>query len=54
MEGCFWISTFQKLSAVMGSEEEISSAISVLEKAKKEKQRKQQKEAFSKFEFNKI
>jgi hypothetical protein len=36
------------------SEEEISSAISVLEKAKKEKQRKQQKEAFTKFEFNKI
>jgi hypothetical protein len=36
------------------SETEISSAIAVLEKAKKEKQRKQQKEAFSKFEFSKI
>ena len=31
------------------TETEISSAISILEKAKKEKQRKQQKEAFSKF-----
>jgi len=31
------------------SEAELSSAMSILEKAKKEKQRKQQKEAFSKF-----
>jgi hypothetical protein len=35
------------------SEQEISSAIAVLEKAKKEKQRKSQKESFSKFDFHK-
>jgi hypothetical protein len=35
------------------SETEITSAIAVLEKAKREKQRKQQKEAFSKFDFEK-
>jgi len=35
------------------SETEISAAISVLEKAKREKQRKAQKEAFSKFDFHK-
>lgn len=35
------------------SETEISAAIAVLEKAKKDKQRKQQKEAFSKFDFYK-
>jgi len=35
------------------SETEISAAIAVLEKAKKEKQRKVQKEAFSKFDFEK-
>jgi hypothetical protein len=35
------------------SEIEISAAIAVLEKAKREKQRKQQKEAFSKFDFHK-
>jgi hypothetical protein len=35
------------------SETEITSAIAVLEKAKREKQRKQQKEAFSKFDFDK-
>jgi len=35
------------------SETEISSAIAVLEKAKREKQRKQQKEAFAKFDFEK-
>jgi hypothetical protein len=35
------------------SETEIASAIAVLEKAKREKQRKQQKEAFTKFDFNK-
>ena len=35
------------------SETEISTAIAVLEKAKREKQRKQQKEAFSKFDFDK-
>ena len=36
------------------SETEIASAIAILEKAKREKQRKQQKEAFTKFEFEKI
>jgi hypothetical protein len=36
------------------SESEINAAISVLEKAKKEKQRKQQKESFAKFELEKI
>jgi hypothetical protein len=36
------------------SETEITSAISVLEKAKREKQRKQQKEAFAKFDLEKI
>jgi hypothetical protein len=35
------------------SESEINAAISVLEKAKKEKQRKQQKEAFAKFDLEK-
>jgi hypothetical protein len=35
------------------SETELSAAIAVLEKSKKEKQRKQQKEAFSKFDFEK-
>ena len=35
------------------SETEISSAIAILEKAKKEKQRQNQKEAFSKFDFQK-
>jgi len=35
------------------SETEINAAISVLEKAKKEKQRKEQKEAFAKFDFEK-
>lgn len=35
------------------SEDEISSAIAVLEKAKKEKQKQTQKEAFSKFDFQK-
>jgi hypothetical protein len=35
------------------SETEIASAIAILEKAKREKQRKQQKEAFSKFDFDK-
>jgi len=35
------------------TETEISAAISVLEKAKREKQRKAQKEAFSKFDFHK-
>jgi hypothetical protein len=35
------------------SEAEITTAIAVLEKAKREKQRKQQKEAFSKFDFDK-
>ena len=34
------------------SEFEISSAIAILEKAKKEKQRKNQKEAFTKFEYD--
>ena len=33
------------------SETEIAAAIALLEKAKREKQRKQQKEAFSKFDF---
>jgi hypothetical protein len=36
------------------SETEISSAIAVLEKAKREKQRKQQKEAFTNFDLQKI
>jgi hypothetical protein len=36
------------------SETEITSAIAVLEKAKREKQRKQQKEAFAKFDLEKI
>lgn len=36
------------------SETEIASAISVLEKAKREKQRKYQKEAFTKFNFSKF
>ncbi len=35
------------------NESEIAAAITVLEKAKKEKQRKQQKEAFAKFDFEK-
>ena len=35
------------------SEQEISDAIAVLEKAKKEKQRRTQKESFSKFDFHK-
>ena len=35
------------------TETEIATAIAVLEKAKREKQRKQQKEAFSKFDFEK-
>ena len=35
------------------TETEISAAISVLEKAKREKQRKEQKQAFSKFDFHK-
>jgi hypothetical protein len=35
------------------SETEITSAIAILERAKREKQRKQQKEAFSKFDFDK-
>jgi hypothetical protein len=35
------------------SEQEITDAIAVLEKAKKEKQRKTQKESFSKFDFQK-
>ena len=34
------------------SETEISAAIAVLEKAKREKQKKTQKEAFTKFDFN--
>ena len=36
------------------SEIELSAAISVLEKAKREKLRKQQKEAFKKFDFQKF
>jgi hypothetical protein len=36
------------------NETEITSAIAVLEKAKREKQRKQQKEAFAKFDLEKI
>jgi len=36
------------------NEMEISSAIAILEKAKKEKQRKAQKEAFTKFDFHKF
>ena len=35
------------------SEAELASAISILEKAKKEKQKKAQKEAFAKFEYEK-
>lgn len=35
------------------TETEIAAAITVLEKAKREKQRKQQKEAFAKFDFEK-
>ena len=35
------------------SDQEINSAISILEKAKREKQRKQQKTSFSKFDFEK-
>ena len=35
------------------TENEIASAIAVLEKAKKEKQRKEQKQAFAKFDFEK-
>jgi hypothetical protein len=35
------------------SETELAAAIAVLEKAKREKQRKKQKEAFSKFDFEK-
>jgi hypothetical protein len=35
------------------SEPELSAAIAVLEKSKREKQRKAQKEAFSKFDFQK-
>ena len=42
-----------KLSAIV-SETELSAAISVLEKAKREKQRKEQKNAFSKFNFEKF
>jgi hypothetical protein len=36
------------------SEPELSAAIAVLEKAKREKQRKMQKEAYSKFDFEKF
>jgi len=36
------------------TEDEITAAIGILEKAKKEKQRKTQKEAFTKFQKNKI
>jgi hypothetical protein len=36
------------------SETELAAAIAVLEKAKKEKQRKQQREAYSKFDFEKF
>ena len=36
------------------SETELSAAVAVLEKAKREKQRKQQKEAFKKFDFEKF
>jgi len=36
------------------SETELAAAISVLEKAKKEKQRQMQKEAFTKFEYEKM
>jgi hypothetical protein len=36
------------------SETELSAAISVLEKAKREKQRKEQRESFSKFNFEKF
>ena len=36
------------------TEQELSAAVAVLEKAKREKQRKQQKEAYSKFDFEKF
>jgi hypothetical protein len=36
------------------SDTELSAAIAVLEKAKREKQRKNQKEAFAKFDFQKF
>ena len=36
------------------SEPELSSAIAVLEKSKREKQRKQQKEAYKNFDFEKF
>ena len=36
------------------SEPELSAAVAILEKAKREKQRKQQKEAFKKFDFEKF
>jgi hypothetical protein len=36
------------------SETELSAAVAILEKAKREKQRKQQKEAFKKFDFEKF
>ena len=36
------------------SDQELSAAIAVLEKAKKDKQRKQQKDAFTKFDFQKF
>jgi hypothetical protein len=36
------------------TEPELAAAIAVLEKAKKEKQRKAQKEAYSKFDFEKF
>jgi hypothetical protein len=36
------------------TDQELSAAIAVLEKAKKEKQRKHQKEAFTKFDFQKF
>lgn len=36
------------------TETELNAAVAILEKAKKEKRRKQQKEAFTKFDFQKI
>jgi hypothetical protein len=36
------------------SEPELAAAIAVLEKAKREKQRKEQKEAYSKFDFERF
>ena len=36
------------------SEQELSAAMAILDKAKKEKQRKQQKEAFYKFDFERF